>query len=155
MRHRQYWLRLHAGAKQLLGSGLAITTVCQANAAVMPRLKDGGSVVSFAASGRALVSAGPNLPQAKAHIVAGKFDSPAVTLELRTPRGELATEVFAAAHIRSSTPTDPKVKYQIELSTDGGRIWQTMAKDWSVNRQGRTRRFLVAELLLGERGDSE
>ena len=134
--HRQYWLKLHAGAKQLIGSGLTITTVCQANAAVMPRLKDGGSEVSFAASGRALVSAGPNLPQANAHVVAGKFDSPAVTLELRTPRGEPAAEVFAAAHVRSSSPPDPKVKYRIEYSSDGGKTWQSMVKDWNVNRQG-------------------
>jgi hypothetical protein len=133
---RQYWLKLHAGAKQLIGSGLTITTVCQANAAVMPRLKDGGTDVSFAASGRALVSAGPNLPQARGHVVAGKFDSPAVTLELRMPRGEPAAEVFAASHVRSSSPPDPKVKYQIEYSTDGGKTWQSMVKDWSVNRQG-------------------
>jgi hypothetical protein len=134
--HRQYWLKLHAGAKRLLGSGLTITTVCQANAAVMPQLKDGGSIVTFAASGRALVSAGPNLPQAKAHLVAGQFDSPAVTLELRTPRGEPAAEVYASAHVRSSNPPDPKVKYQIELSTNGGKTWRPMAKDWSINRQG-------------------
>ena len=115
---------------------LTITTVCQANAAVMPRLKDGGTTVSFAASGRALASAGPNLTQARGHVVAGKFDSPAVTLELRTPRGESASEIFAAAHVRSSSPPDPKVKYQIEYSTDGGTTWQPMVKDWTVNRQG-------------------
>src|SRR5262249_23828822 len=59
--HRQYRLRLGAGAKQLAAAGLVITTVCQANPAVMPRLKDGGTRVSFAASGRALTSAGPTL----------------------------------------------------------------------------------------------
>lgn len=134
--HRQYWLKLHAGAKQLLGSGFTSTTVCQANASVMPRLKDGGSVVSFAAGGKALVSAGPNLPQAAAHIVAGKFDSPAVTLELRAPHGEAITDVYAVGHVRSSSPPDPKVKYQIESSTDGGKTWKPIAKDWSINRQG-------------------
>src|SRR5205823_574435 len=116
--------------------GITITTICQANAAVMPRLKDGGTVVSFAAGGRALASAGPNLPQAAAHVVAGAFDSPAVTLELRAPRGEPAAEVYAAAHVRSSSPPDSRVKYQIELSTDGGKTWRPMAKDWTVNRQG-------------------
>jgi hypothetical protein len=134
--HRQYWLRLHAGAKALAGSGLTIRTVCQANGAVMPRLKDGGSEVTFAASGRALVSAGPNLPQAAAHVVAGKFDTPAVTLDVRSPRGEAVAAVYAAAHVRSSSPPDPKVKYQIELSADGGKTWQPVAKDWTVNRQG-------------------
>ncbi|MBA4068034.1 MAG: hypothetical protein C0501_30880 [Isosphaera sp.] len=134
--YRQYWLRLHAGAKALAGSGLTVTTVCQANAAVMPRLKDGGSAVTFAAGGRGLVSAGPTLPQAAAHVVAGTFDSPAVTLEVRTPRGEPAVEVYAAAHVRSSSPPDPKVKYQVEWSADGGKTWRPVVKDWSVNRQG-------------------
>jgi hypothetical protein len=127
---------LHTGAKALAGTGLTITTVCQANGALMPRLKDGGSVVSFAASGRALVSAGPTLPQATTHIVEGKFDSPTVTLDVRTPRGEPIAEVFAAAHVRSSSPPDQAVKYQIELSADGGKTWRPVVKDWAVNRQG-------------------
>jgi hypothetical protein len=71
-----------------------------------------------------------------AHVVDGKFDSPAVTLELRTPHGEPVTEVFAAAHVRSSNPPDPQVKYQIELSADGGKTWRAIAKDWNINRQG-------------------
>jgi hypothetical protein len=133
---RQYWLRLHAGPKQLAGSGLTITTVCQASAAVMPRLKDGGSAVAFAAGGRGLVSAGPTRPQAAAHVVAGKFDTPAVTLEVKTPRGEPAAEVYAAAHVRSGNPPDPKVRYQVEWSADGGATWKPVVKDWSVNRQG-------------------
>jgi hypothetical protein len=134
--HRQYWLKLHAGAKTLAGTGLTVTTVCEANGAIMPRLKDGGSVVHFAASGRALVAAGPTLPQAAAQIVDGKFDSPAVTLELRTPRGESIAEVFTAAHVRSSNPPDPAVKYQIDLSADGGKTWRSVVKDWNINRQG-------------------
>jgi hypothetical protein len=134
--HRQYWLKLHAGAKALVGSGLTVTTVCEANGAVMPRLRDGGTAVTFAAGGRALVSAGPTLPQAAAQVVEGGFDGPAVTLELRTPRGEPAAEVYAAAHVRSGNPPDPRVKYQIELSADGGRTWRPVVKDWDVNRQG-------------------
>jgi len=134
--YRQYWLKFHTGAKTLAESGLTITTVCEANGALMPRLKDNKTEVTFATSGRALVSAGPTVPQATTHIVQGKFDSPSVTLELRTPRGEPVAEVFAAAHVRSSTPPDPKVKYQIELSADGGRTWRPIVKDWNINRQG-------------------
>ena len=85
---RQYWLRLHAGAKALEKSGLTITTICQANAAILPRLKDNGATVLFQTSGQAVLSAGPNLPQAQAHVVEGKFGSPRVTLELKPPRGE-------------------------------------------------------------------
>lgn len=133
---RQYLLRFHAGANQLAGSGITVTTVCEANGAVMPRLKDGGSLVTFAASGQGLVSAGPNVPLATTHVVAGKFDSPSVTLELRTPRGEPVTTIHAAAHMRSSSPPDPKVKYQVEFSTDGGNTWQPLVKDWGINRRG-------------------
>jgi hypothetical protein len=134
--HRQYFLRLGAGAKDLARSGLTIMTVCQANPAVMPRLMDGGSEVRFEASGRALVSAGPNLPQAEAHLVAGRFGSPQVTLELAAPRGEPVLAVSAAAHVLSSNPPSPNVKYQIEASTDGGRAWRPVVKDWTVPRRG-------------------
>src|SRR5262249_46347032 len=85
---RQYLLRLHAGAKALEKSGLSMTTVCQANAAVMPCLKDNGSEVRFEASGRAVTSAGPNVAQARTHVVEGKLGTPQVTLGLAAPRGE-------------------------------------------------------------------
>jgi hypothetical protein len=133
---RQYLLRLHAGAMELAGSGLTITTVCQANAAILPRLKDGGTTMRFAASGRALASAGPNLPHAEAHLVDGKFGTPRVTLELPTPRGEPALVLYAAAHVNSSNPPDPKIKYQIEYSTDGGRNWKPVVEDWTIPRRG-------------------
>lgn len=149
---RQYWLRLHAGAKALAKSKLVITTVCEANAAVMPRLKDGGSEVRFAASGKALVSAGPTLPQARGHVVEGKFDSPRVTLELSTPRGEPISRVYAAAHVFSSNPPDPKVKYQIEASFDGGQSWGALVKEWTVARRGdEPKDFWSQSLCWGER----
>ncbi len=133
---RQYWLRFGAGAKALAGSGLKMVTVCQANPTVLPRLKDDGSVVTFAASGRAVVSAGPNRPQAEPHVIAGKFGSPSVTLELRTPRGERALAVHAAAHVQSGNPPRPDVKYQIEISTDDGFTWRPIVKDWTIPRRG-------------------
>jgi hypothetical protein len=133
---RQYLLRLGAGARALKDAGLTITTVCQANSAIMPRLKDGGSKVQFEASGRALVSAGPTVPQARAHIVEGRFDSPKVTLELAAPRGEPVLAVHAAAHVRSGSPPNPRVKYAIDVSLDGGKSWRPMVRDWSVTRRG-------------------
>lgn len=133
---RQYLLRLHAGAKALVNAGVTITTVCQANAVTMPRLKDGGSVVSFQASQRAVVSAGPNLAQARTHVVDGKMGTPAVTLELVAPRNEPLVTVHAAAHIQSSNPPRADVKYQIDISTDGGKTWKPMVKDWSITRRG-------------------
>ena len=133
---RQYWLRVNAGAKALARSGLTITTVCQANGSTMPRLRDGGSTVTFAASGRSVVSAGPTLPQATAHVVDGAFGTPRVTLELATPRGEPVAAIYAAAHLNSSNPPDPAVKYQVDWSADGGKSWAPIVKDWTVNRQG-------------------
>ena len=134
--HRQYFIRFGAGAKALADSGLTMTTVCQANVSVLPRLKDDGAKINFAASNRAVVSAGPNREQAKTHIVAGAFDTPAVTLELASPRKEPVVAVYATAQIASGNPPRPETKYQIEYSTDGGKSWQPIAKDWTIPRRG-------------------
>jgi hypothetical protein len=134
--HRQYCLRLGAGATKLAGSKLSVTTVCQVSSSVLPRLRDGGTRVSFAASGTAIVSAGPNLRQAEPHIVSGAFDTPRVTLDLKTPRGEPTVGVYAAAHVLSGNPPDPNVKYQIDLSTDTGHTWKAIVRDWSITRRG-------------------
>ena len=134
--HRQYFLRLNTSAKALEDANLSIRTVCQCNAAILPRLKDGGTEIRFAASNQAVVSAGPNLPQAQSHVVDGKFGSPKVTLELKTPRGEEAVAIHAAAHIQSSNPPSPDVKYAIDFSLDGGKSWQPIVKDWQITRRG-------------------
>src|SRR5262249_21043415 len=76
---RQYLLKLGAVAAELKDTGLTMTTVCQVNSSVLPRLKDDGAKLTFEASRRALVSAGPNLDHAQTHVVAGKFGSPQVT----------------------------------------------------------------------------
>lgn len=134
--HRQYWLKLGLPTAALADAELEIQTVCQANPAMFPRLKDEGSTVTFAASGRAVVSAGPNLDQAQQHIVEGSFDSPRVTLQIATPRGEPIDRLHAATHLASSSPPDPDIRYQIEFSTDRGRSWQPVVKDWQIVRQG-------------------
>ena len=103
---------------------------------MLPRLKDDGTRVTFAASGQSVVSAGPTKPEAQAHVVAGAFDSPAVTLALRTPRGEVAQKVFAAAHMATSNPPRPELKSQIEFSTDNGATWRALVKDWQIPRRG-------------------
>ena len=65
----------------------------------------------------------------------GNFGTPCVTLELATPRGEKAVAIYAAAHVQSSNPPSPEVKYQIEISTDG-KTWQPLVKDWTIPRRG-------------------
>ena len=133
--HRQYWLKLGRPAKDLVNAQLEIVTVCQANPNTFPRLKDAGTAITFAASGQALVSAGPNRTQVQPHIVDGAFDSPRVTLELAPPRGATATRLYAAGHVASSNPPDPAVRYQIEFSTYAGQSWQPVVKDWQIVRR--------------------
>lgn len=134
--HRQYFLRFAASGKALEKSNFTIRTICQCNPAILPRLKDGGTEIRFAASDQAVVSAGPNLPQAQRHVVDGKFGSRTVTMELKTPRGEEAVGIHAAAHIQSSNPPSPDVNYAIDFSLDGGKSWQPMVKDWQITRRG-------------------
>ena len=133
---RQYLLRFGVAAKTLGGAGVTITTVCQTNSSTIPRLKDGGTTVHFESSGTGIVSGGPTLPQAQAHVVEGAFNTRSVTLEISTPRQELATRLFAAGHVGSSNPPNPEFKYQIEFSTDGGKRWQPVVKDWQIERRG-------------------
>jgi hypothetical protein len=133
---RQYLLRFGAGAKALAGSGLSIRTVCQTNSSTIPRLKDGGTKITFESSGRGILSAGPTLPQAQAHVVDGAFGTRAVTLEVATPRKEPIATIIAAGHVSSSAPPSPEFKYQIEYSLDAGKSWKPVVKDWQVARRG-------------------
>ena len=115
-------------------SEVEIRTVCQANVAVFPRLKDGGTKVTFAASGKVPMSIGPEIALARGNVVDGGFGSKAVTL---AATGDYAvTQVYAAAHVASGNPPNPKIRYQIEYSLDGGNSWEPMVKDWSVPRLG-------------------
>jgi hypothetical protein len=111
-------------------------TVCQANAAMLPHLKDDGTTVHFEASGKAVVSAGPSAPQAKTHVVGGGFGAPNVALELTTPHREPAVTLYAAAQVVSGSPPRPDVKYGIDYSTDGGKTWTPLVKDWTIPRRG-------------------
>lgn len=134
--YRQYLLRLGAAPQALAAAGLSIRTVCQMSCATIPRLKDGGTTISFESSGKGVISAGPTLPQAQAHLVEGAFGTRTVTLELATPRKESIATVYAVGEIASSCPPSPDVKYQIEYSLDGGRSWKPMVKDWTIPRRG-------------------
>ncbi|MCW8128775.1 MAG: hypothetical protein KIS92_00185 [Planctomycetota bacterium] len=132
----QYWLRFEAAPASLADAGLTIRTVCQCAQTVIPRLKDGENKITFEASGQAVVSAGPNVTQASPSIVDGKFGTPTVTLELATPRKEKAVRIYAMAHVASGSPPSDKVLYQIEYSTDGGKEWKPVVKDWKILRRG-------------------
>ena len=142
--HRQYFIRFGTGARALAVSELTMTTVCQANVAVLPRLKDGGTRVTFAASNRAVVSVGPNREQAKAHIITGGFDTPAATLELAAPRHD-ARRDYAVAHVASGNPPR-ETKYQIEFSTDHGQNWNRLCATGRFRAAVMSRVISVASL---------
>ncbi len=129
--HRQYWIRFGAGAGKLVGTHLTMRTLCQCGPCVIPRLEDGLNKVTFEASGRAFISAGPNVDQASAHLVAGKMNSPTVTLELAAPRKAKAVGVYAAARVACGAPPR-KSSYNIDYSADGGKTWKPVLKDWQV-----------------------
>jgi len=139
---RQYWIRFGAGAKDLAASGLTMKTVCQCAPTVIAHLRSGVNKIAYEASGRAVVSAGPNIAQATAHVVDGAMNSPAVTLELSPPRNSRAVRVYAAARAASGVPP-AKSAYNIEYSVlerrrpagnsvDSERAWQPVAKDWQI-----------------------
>ena len=130
--YRQYQLRLDTAAEDLAGSELSMRTVCQLNAAMLPRLKEDGTTVTFAASGQGIVSAGPTKPQAAAHIVSGAFDSPSVTLKVAAPATRKLKSIYANAQVASGNPPDRKTVYQIEMSTDNGTTWSPVVKDWRI-----------------------
>jgi hypothetical protein len=131
---QQYLLRFNAGAAALKDAGLSWRTVCQANAATIPHLHDGDNTITYLASGRGIVAAGPDLEQANAHVVDGKMGSNAVTLELSAPRGATPLAVHAAAWQASGDPP-ADVAYNIEYSTDGGVTWRPIVKDWKIERR--------------------
>lgn len=130
----QYRLRLGAGPKDLAKAGLAIRTVCQCAATVVPHVKAGRNAVTAEATGRAVVSAGPNMAHAAAHVVDGAMGSKTVTLELAPPRKAPAVELYVAAHVQSGSPPSDAA-YTIEWSADGGQTWKPVLKDWRITRR--------------------
>jgi hypothetical protein len=129
-----YWLRFSANAKQLADSNLQIRTVCQANVAVLPRLKDDGTTISYEASGNSVFSMGPEMELASSFVTDGAMGEKTVTLTA-TP-SEPVTRVYAAAHTASGSPPNPDVRYTIEYSLDAGENWQPIVNDWAVPRRG-------------------
>lgn len=111
----EYWIRFGAGAEKL--KGLSLRTVCQANAAVFPRLRDEGTKVRFEAGAQSVVSE-------------------RATQTIKTPRGEPIRALYAAAHVASGNPPDSNILYQIEFSLDAGKTWEPMVKDWRIERRG-------------------
>jgi hypothetical protein len=131
--HYQYFLRAGGNYEQLKDSGLSIRTVSQCNVAIIPRLRGGTNRITYRSCERALISYTPI--GGEKYIVDGKLNSPSVTLELYTPRGEKPLHLYAASWQASGNPPDPNIKYQIDYSTDAGQTWKPIVKDWQITRR--------------------
>jgi hypothetical protein len=112
--HRQYWLRFESSAAELEGSDLKITTVCQANSSIIPRLTDNGSVVQFQSSGLALESAGP--------VDTGKSWSDMVQDWRITRQGEEPADFWSQSFCWGSANLPETASgVQIRFRNDGGK----------------------------------
>lgn len=132
--HGHYWLRLDAAATQLRGCNIQITTTCQANVAVLPRLADNGTTVRYAASNQRITSMGPEWKLANRFVSQGRFGEPVVVMKA-TPNHRV-NRIYAAAHLASGSPPNPDTHYQIEYRAGDAAPWQPVVKDWSIVRRG-------------------
>ena len=108
--------------------------MCQANIAVLPRLKDNGTKITFAASNQIVKSLGPEANLAETFVFDGAFGEKSVTLGAKAENQ--VTQIFAAAHVASGNPPNPDIQYQIEYRIAGSERWTSLVKDWSVPRLG-------------------
>ena len=131
-----YYLRLNASAADLAKMGIAIRTVCMANDRLIPHLDSNGSTVTYASTGTATFSAGPNIQQAQGFITDGGFGQDHVTMTVPSPNGARIKAVTASAQVLSKNPPDETVRYQIEVSTDGGTNWEPIVRDWQIENLG-------------------
>ena len=129
-----YWLRFGTAASRLRNTSLVIRTVCQVNVAVLPRLKDNGTTISYEASGREVLSAGPELGLAKSFVSAGGFGEKNVTLAIKPDKPVVG--LHASAHVASGSPPNPGVSYHIEFSLDSGKRWLPLVKARTILRRG-------------------
>lgn len=129
-----YQIRLTESPRRLRDSGLEIRTVCQANVAVLPRLRDNGTRIDYEASGKSVRPFGPEAPLAKSTVTEGGFGESTVTMAASASRPVVA--VYAAGHVASGNPPDPEINYAIELSSAADDRWEPIVDDWSVPRRG-------------------
>ncbi len=134
--HHSYHFKLNAPASELAESQIKIRTVCMANDRLMPHVKSGGTSVSFAASGKAVFAAGPNVDQIKRFVTSGGLGTDQIEMCVPTPNDAPLLEVHAAAIVNSGPAPDASVRYQIECSTNGGATWQPLVKNWRVKTMG-------------------
>lgn len=134
--HKQYLLRVTGSRDLLKQSGLTIRTVCQANSSTIPRLTDGSSRVTFAASNQGVLSAGPTVPHATKHVSGGGFGTRQVSLQLTPPKQHGVHHIYAAAHVASGNPPRTEVKYHIGYRIGDMPELHPIVSDWSIEPPG-------------------
>ncbi|MFH1377741.1 MAG: carboxypeptidase-like regulatory domain-containing protein [Planctomycetota bacterium] len=130
--YHQYFIRFNAGAPALSGLNIEMRTVVMLNDCTVPRLADSNSTVTYQASGKAVLAAGPTIPQAAAF---GYALGNTVTMTLDTPNSEKILELYVVGKIASGVPPtqDP---FHIQYSTNGGSTWTYIVQNWKCDLLG-------------------
>lgn len=117
-----YLVSLGLGPKDGIKS-LTLRTVVQVGRGVVPRLKDGGTKVTYQASGQGAIHGGPSQylaePLRRKDLETEGFR----VMEVRTP----GAVRFASGMLRASGPD--RGPWSVAFSLDGGKTWKTGLKD--------------------------
>ena len=130
--YHQYFIRFNASAAALSGLNIEMRTVVMLNDCTVPRLKDNNSTVTYQASGKAVLAAGPTIPQSAAF---GYVLGNTVTMTLDTPNSEKILELYVVGRVASGVPPtqDP---FHIQYSTNGGSTWTYIIQNWKYDMLG-------------------
>jgi hypothetical protein len=127
--HHAYLLRLELPDKGSL-KALNMRTVTQAGRGVFPRLTDGGTTITYHASGQSAIHGGPSQQ------LAGRFRRKDLesdgrqVYEIRAP-GPIR-HASGAARVNGAKGT----AWSVDFSLDGGKTWQAGAKDLHFQTTG-------------------
>jgi hypothetical protein len=120
-----YWIRFGLGPESGLAS-LKLRTVVQVSRAVFPRLKDGGTTVTYEAGNQAVVHGGPS-----------KYLAERFRVEDEKAPGYRVYRIRAAGPIRHAAGVErcegpDRGPWSVEFSVDGGKTWQAGLKDLTL-----------------------
>ncbi len=102
---------------------LKMRTVTQVGRGVFPRLKDGGTKITYEASGQSVIHGGPSQYLAKRYRRKDLEQKGYRVYEIKAP-GPVR---FASGVLRASGPD--RGPWSVEFSVDGGRTWKAGVKD--------------------------
>ena len=134
--YQQYFLRLNASAKQLAAAGLSWTTVCQANACIIPHVCTRGRKRDQLCGWRRgnYLPPAPIASQAETHLIDGKSGSQKLRWNYPLRVAQFPLHLYAAALQASGNPPAP-VEYAIDYSIDGGETWTPIVNHWAIEQR--------------------